>query len=167
MAERNCGDAVRQSSSKSLLSQMLTALPLGMCCLLSGCWTAIPDEAQKLVGSWQMMTDQEVRSSDVDDETLANRMARDSNRVDQAVGNQNLMRVEFSADGVLKTYALQEKTGSWKFESVEESGMVINVICDLGGEQVSTRVQFHSDDTISMVPPNIAVLERELMFKRE
>ena len=43
---------------------------------------------------------------------------------------------------------------------------VATLTCDLFDEITETRVTFIDDDTIQLIPPNIAVLKMELRFRR-
>lgn len=80
------------------------------------------------------------------------------------------MEVEFKSNGELVTRVnLQgqktEKTGTWKLVGVE--GNVYRLWVEIGSEDpTEVEATLVSDNTLEMVPPNIAVLNRKFTFQR-
>jgi len=114
------------------------------------------------------MTEQQIGDSNVlNDKKLAKQLGRESTRIDQTIPNSSLMIVEFLPEAILKTTAMQEKQGVWKFRGFEEETQTATLECRLGSEDpITTKVRFVSDDIVCMIPPNISVLKKELLFRR-
>lgn len=80
------------------------------------------------------------------------------------------LEVEFAAGGRLITRSQfgdsrQEKTGTWELRRTD--GTTFVVITKIDGEESNEITIRKSDgDTIKMVPPNIAVLDRSFTFRR-
>lgn len=124
--------------------------------------------AMKLIGNWELIPgDSESLESGAIDEATAKRLAREAKRLDRDVLAGDRMTVTFLPQGVLETDAKQKKKGTWRFKSYDESRSELSLECRLGSEElVGTKVRFVTDDIISMIPPNIAVLEKEFVFQR-
>ena len=58
------------------------------------------------------------------------------------------------------------KVGKWSILSWDKQAEVATVRCDLFDEITETKVTFIDENTIQLIPPNIAVLEMELRFRR-
>lgn len=80
------------------------------------------------------------------------------------------LEVEFEAGGRLITRSQfgeskQEKNGTW--ELLRSDGTTFVVVTKIDGEEANEITIRQSDsDTIKMVPPNIAVLDRSFTFRR-
>lgn len=134
----------------------------------SGCRPAIE---RKLVGSWQLD----------ESEGLAKRMmggnssSVGSELMDTALDEmmevaQVALSVEFARSGKLTTSTNvmgepTQKTGTWSMTEHTENTATIEFVLE-GDEPETIKVRFVDDDTIEMVPPNLAVLNREYTFKR-
>ncbi len=88
----------------------------------------------------------------------------------QATGSMSLV---FHTNGRLETYTDfpmastgKPKVGKWSVLSWDKKRQVAKLRCDLFDEITETTVTFIDDHTIQLVPPNIAVLEMELRFRR-
>jgi hypothetical protein len=84
-------------------------------------------------------------------------------------GQSGQLRVEFDDDGTLITetaFALagSRKSGTWRLVSAEPPKFVVR--CELAGESVDTTITFVDSETIQMVPPNLAAIGTELLFRR-
>lgn len=141
----------------------------------TGCQNRV---ASKLAGRWDMLppeaiTDEAVeRNSDASEnkavdntEDLYNSIANG-----ETAGSMSLV---FHRNGKLETFtdfpmasSGKPKTGRWKLKSWNEQQQVAVLECDLFDELVETSVRFIDDDTIQLVPPNIAVLKMEFRFRR-
>ena len=122
--------------------------------------------ASKLAGRWDM------QSTEVEGQQAA----ENAQELHDYVGNgesTGTMSLVFHRNGKLETYtdfamasSRKPKIGTWKLASWDEATQIAIIECELLDETTETRVLFVDDDTIELVPPNIAVLEQELRFRR-
>ncbi len=135
--------------------------------LVAGCQPNQQATAKRLTGTWVMIpaADQEKFKNAVDEAT-AKKLARESRRIDQEVLDGFQMTVRFGKGAVLETRAKQQKVGNWYFRSFDPLSNTAEVHCELEGEQIVTKVRFVTDDIVCMIPPNISVLEKEIVFER-
>ena len=76
--------------------------------------------------------------------------------------------ISFLAGGKLESHAKQVKEGSWRFKSYDAATKTMLVECRLGlDEPVQIKITFVADDTIRMIPPNIAILDKQMLFRRK
>ena len=81
------------------------------------------------------------------------------------------MSVEFKSNGTLLTRTSmgaieQDKTGSWKMLSFDEPTSTMQLECILGMQQTNVEVTLIDEQTIEMIPPNMAGLDIKLRFRR-
>jgi hypothetical protein len=124
--------------------------------MLAGCGDP---ERDKIVGTWEIES--------------ANRIASrlKEAKEDSSNNNDNRMSVEFRSNGVLKTQTLMgtlhgQKEGTWTLMSFDEPSSTMRLKCVLEQQETEQEIEFLDEDTIQMVPPNMAGLEMKLRFKR-
>ncbi len=159
--------------------QVLALLTLAIGIFFSGCQNRA---ASKLTGRWDMLPpekldDSESQTVDSNNEADSRKAHDDTESLinsigegDESVGTMSLV---FHRNGKLETFTDfpmastgKPKVGKWKLKSWDDSGQIAILECDLFDELTETRVRFIDEDTIQLVPPNIAVLEMELRFRR-
>lgn len=165
--------------SRQLNLQVLSLLLLGFCFLATGCQNRA---ASKLTGRWDMLPPEKLKDSaskkvDSNKDASTEKAANDTEDLidsiaegDDSVGTMSLV---FHRNGKLETFTDfpmastgKPKVGTWKLKSWDESNQTAVLECDLFDELTETKVTFIDNDTIQLVPPNIAVLEMELRFRR-
>ncbi len=136
--------------------------------VVPGCIPNQQPQAQRLLGKWEVMTEQKIKQHEqLANDSLATRAARESTSIDRTVSSDNLMTVEFKSGAQLETRAMQVKQGTWYFRGFSEADQTVTLECQVGREDpVIVKVRFITDDVIHMIPPNITVLEKELLFHR-
>lgn len=127
--------------------------------ILSGCGDSPP---KKLVGKWEITQASEV----------ADRIG--SNEDDPAISEpgESRMTLFFQSDGTLKTQTMmgsvnREKNGTWKMTSFDPETRKMKISCEINTQASEHDVTFVDEDTIELVPPNMAGLTMKLMFKRQ
>ena len=99
---------------------------------------------------------------------------RAGDRLSRRVGGpaaSGTMWLDFQANGWLETetdfpMARGRKKFRWRWLSFDEATGTARIECQREGETTTHDVVFMDDETIRLVPPNIAVLEIELVFRR-
>ena len=124
--------------------------------LLAGC--SDPNRS-KVIGIWELESAASITS----------RFKETGN--ESSNNNDNRMSVEFRSDGVLKTQTLmgsmdRQKEGSWTLLSFDESSSTMRLKCVLGMQETEHEIELLDEDTIRMIPPNMAGVEMKLRFKR-
>ena len=81
------------------------------------------------------------------------------------------MVLTFKRNGVLHTKTsmgdvVQEKTGTWKLTSFDEASNLMAVSCEINTQTSEHEITFVDEDTIELVPPNMAGLTMELKFSK-
>lgn len=151
-----------------MYSRVIGSLLLVLLAFHVGCGPS----ATKLLGTWRMEGAEQLqqlmgatqRPSGMAGALLDSALAAMAEKVDAS------MEVEFKANGDLTTRAVlagnkTEKTGNWKLVSVE--GDVYRLWVQIAEEDpTEIEVTMVGQDTIEMVPPNIAVLNRKFTFQR-
>jgi len=80
------------------------------------------------------------------------------------------LEVTFEPEGRLSTQArfagtTTEKSGTWKL--IRTDGTTYVLWCQMGEDDpIETTVQLVDDSTLTMIPPNIAVLKRSFTFRK-
>ena len=138
-------------------------------CIQAGCSSNSHPMAKKLAGNWVMMSANEIEDADGElPVEQATKLKRESHRMDRDVMRSDIMSVSFLRNGRLETKAKQVKQGTWRFVEYDSDEGVVTVTCQLGRDDpVNTKIRFLSDEIICMIPPNIQVLEKEFVFRRE
>lgn len=82
------------------------------------------------------------------------------------------MVVKFYRSGALETEtrisgSISTKSGSWQFVSFDEAEKTITIECDLTNQVTTHELFIKDENTIQMVPPNLAGLQRKLTFVRK
>ena len=82
------------------------------------------------------------------------------------------MTLSFFGNGRLETSTkmgnvIQEKQGTWKFVSFDDSTEVMNLTCVIRGQESKHQVEFIDPETIKLVPPNMAGTTLKINFKRQ
>ena len=137
--------------------------------------------ASKLTGRWDMLPPDQIApaagQATVDNGTSAGEKATvdTEDLYDSVAGGETngTMSLVFHRNGMLETYTDfpmastgKPKVGKWSIVSWDKKAEVATVRCDLFDEITETKVTFIDDNTIQLIPPNIAVLEMELRFRR-
>lgn len=125
--------------------------------LLAGC---ISTEQDKLAGVWQIEQAEEI--------------ADQINASEDEANNESLpprMTIEFSNGGKLKTTTImgeidRTKEGSWSLVSYDETNQVSVIKCTIGLQETEHEVDWIDDNTIEIVPPNMAGVDMKLRFTK-
>jgi hypothetical protein len=134
--------------------------------MLAGCGNA---NRGKIVGTWEIDRADSVLSridrSSVD--AGENDSAQDSHD-----GAAPKMVLTFSRSGKLATATnmgavVQEKQGTWKMTSFDEQSSLMQVDCVLQGQNSTHEIEFLDQETIKLIPPNMAGTKLKLKFKRQ
>jgi hypothetical protein len=150
----------------SFLTLLAVALPI-----TCGCQHPV---ASKLSGRWDMLPP-EALQGDAGGEQDQQATDNASDLYDSVAGGESAgtMSLVFHRNGKLETFTDfpmastgRPKVGTWSILSWDEPGRIATLKCTLLDEVTETRVTFIDDDTIQLIPPNIAVLEMELRFRR-
>lgn len=137
--------------------------------------------ASKLAGRWDMLPPNEIPSESKQntqrEAVASSEKALDDTEdlYDSVAGGEvtGTMSLVFHRNGQLETYTDfpmastgKPKIGKWSILSWDAAEKVATVRCDLFDEITETKITFIDDNTIQLIPPNIAVLEMELRFRR-
>ena len=125
-------------------------------CTLAGCGNA---NRSKLVGDWGIAQADEV-------------MDRiDASETKPGEPSESRMKLQFHQNGLLETKTKmgavdQKKQGTWKMLSFDpvENSMVIS--CEINTQTSEHTITFVDENTIELVPPNMAGLTMKVKFKR-
>jgi len=142
--------------------------------LQPGCGPNRHPQARQLQGIWRVVAEADIQdefasaaADDSKETKLAGQHRQNLRGIDRMVMAGEPMEIVFGPNAQLITRAKQEKRGIWKFESYDAQTATLVVTCQLGMEDpVETEITFVEPDLISLVPPNIAVLDKELLFSR-
>ena len=149
-----------------------TTLLLLVC--IAGCQHS---SASKISGRWDLVSHEEInRSNPADnDDSIEQTIENTEKMFNSIAGGETVgsMSLVFHRNGKLETFTDfpmastgRPKVGTWKFKSWDEAKQVIVIECDLFDEKTTTSIRFLDDNTIELVPPNLAVLETNLRFRR-
>ena len=138
------------------------------CCLLllalAGC-TGDPDRA-RIVGDWEIATA---------DHLMEQVNAQPDGSIglsDPATDQPPRMLIHFYNSGYLATETNMgnvstKKQGNWKFLSYDAQTRTVKIQCKLVDDTTDFDVIVQDDDTIRLVPPNMAGLKTKLKFVRQ
>ena len=129
-------------------------------CLLLGCRDA---NRNQLVGRWGISTP----------EAVMKRIAQDqlSNELPGQTEVSERMTITFKRNGVLNTRTRmgevdQEKTGTWKMISFDKPSRLMTISCEINSQTSEHEIAFVDENTIRLVPPNMAGLKMKLKFSK-
>ena len=135
-----------------------------LCCLLllalTGC-TGEPDRA-RIVGDWEIATA----------DHLMGQVNAQSDGSDPATIQPPRMLIHFYNSGYLATETNMgsmstQKQGSWKFLSFDAQTRTAKIQCKLVDDTTDFDVIVQDDNTLRLVPPNMAGLKTKLKFVRQ
>jgi len=129
-------------------------------CTLVGCGDS---NRNRLIGQWGITAPETVMD-----------------RIDQADQPSDLptqteisrrMVLTFKRNGALNTKTRmgdvdQEKTGTWKLISFDGASRLMVISCEINTQTSEHEITFVDEDTIELVPPNMAGLTMELKFSK-
>ena len=124
--------------------------------LLAGCED--PNRA-KIVGNWEIQSAEDLTDRLIDSESQPEKSSKSP------------MRLEFYSRGTMKTSTAmgaiqQEKNGTWELVSMNEPKTQAVVKIAIGLQTTEHEIDFQDDDTMEMVPPNLAGLDMKVQFRR-
>ena len=146
-----------------------------LCCLLllalNGC-SGDPDR-NRIVGDWEIATADRLMGQ-VNAAPL-NSSSGDSSAVpnnDSSETNKPRMLIRFYYSGALSTetnmgYVSTKKQGSWKFLSFDPDTRTAKIQCKLVDDTTDFDVIVEDEDTLRLVPPNMAGLKKKMKFVRQ
>ena len=153
------------------------AVPMAILCLvlMAGC---SDPQRQQLIGRWDLQVSSaaalEAPSQTVQDALEENQDFQD--RLTEGDGTLEMALV-FHGNGKLETMTgfakgPSHKTGTWTWVEYDDSTKTALVHCTLVNERfpdspkLETEIVFIGEDLIRLVPPNIATLQQEMLFRR-
>jgi len=129
-------------------------------CMLVGCGDS---NRNRLIGQWGITAPEAVmdRIDQVDQPSDLPTQTEISQR----------MVLTFKRNGVLNTKTRmgdvdQEKTGTWKLISFDGASKLMVISCEINTQTSEHEITFVDEDTIELVPPNMAGLTMELKFSK-
>ena len=151
------------------------------CLLASGCGDP---KRSKLVGTWGIHNAENVlnRLNNGSNEATNGTDERmsfendDTNASEPEVNESPMtpkMQIQFLGNGKLTTITHMgrvtpdPKQGIWEMISFDQSSNTMKVKCQLGLQQSEHEIEFLDDDTIKLLPPNLAGLKLKLEFRRQ
>jgi hypothetical protein len=153
---RSSSAQLKVANRRSLKAFVLVAISL----LLVGCGD--PDRG-RISGSWKVAT--------------AEKLMNQVNAVDDlpAADTENLpprMQVHFNYSGSLMTETnlgsvATKKYGSWKFLNYDAASKTARIECFMLDETTEFDVLVDDENTIRLVPPNMAGLKQKMKFVRQ
>ena len=134
---------------------------------LTGC-TGDPDRA-RIVGEWEIATADYLM-------TQVNAEGLDASGLADSVGDSEeddlpRMLIQFYNSGYLATATNMgtmstQKQGSWKFLSYDAENRTAKIQCKLIDDTTDFDVIVEDENTLRLVPPNMAGLKKKLKFVR-
>ena len=124
--------------------------------LLAGCGD--PNRA-KIVGIWEIETPNKVMRRFKDNESAVGEPA------------SSRMRLEFLSGGIFKTSTSMgsvqgKKEGQWEWLSFDEQHSTAKLRFTIGLQVTEHDVLFLDDESIELIPPNMAGLDMKVRFSR-
>ena len=134
-------------------------------CMLAGCGDA---NRAKIVGTWG------IEQAD----TVMSRINRSDSPTDDQYGELETnpgppkMVLKFLRSGMLETSTNmgavgQQKQGTWKMVAFDEATNQMTILCDIKNQESEHEVEFLDQETIKLVPPNMAGTKMKIKFKRQ
>lgn len=134
-------------------------------CTLVGCGD--PNRS-RIIGTWGIERADTVMSriSQADSETV------DGEVETELDSSPPRMTLRFLRKGRLETSTnmgsvTQEKLGTWKLVAFDETTNTMTLLCDIQNQESEHEVKFLDQETIKLVPPNMAGTTMKLKFKRK
>jgi len=127
-------------------------------CTLSGCGDS---NRKLLIGKWGIAAPDAVMER-ID-------QAQDDLPAETEIAQR--MTLTFKRNGVLNTRTRmgevdQEKAGTWKLISFDEVSRQMVISCSVGLQTSEHEIVFVDENTIKLVPPNMAGLKMKLKFSK-
>jgi hypothetical protein len=140
------------------LKHKLLLASLGAC-MLVGCGNA---NRAKIIGTWG------IDKAD----TVMSRIKQSGEQTGENDLDSSKMIIRFQRDGGLETKTQmgavdREKLGQWKFVSFDPGRNSITVTCEIQSETTEHEITFVDENTIELVPPNMAGTNMKLRFRRQ
>ncbi len=143
------------------------------CLLVAGC--SDPNRA-KLVGTWTIIEPGRVtKRLDVGVETPPS-AANDPSAEHDDPAESTMppkMLIQFLRNGQITTITQMgtvnpnPKLGSWELVAFDEPTSKMKIKCKIGLQESEHEIEFLDEDTIKLVPPNLAGLSLKLKFQRQ
>jgi len=126
-----------------------------LACIFVGCGD--PNRA-KIVGTWGI--------------DKADKLVNRIQQSDAAESESPKMVIQFRRNGGFETKTLigavdRKKEGRWEFVSFDAAAGSMIISCEIKSETTEHEVKFVDQDTIELVPPNMAGTTMKLRFKRQ
>ena len=141
----------------NLTALLLTAV---FACTLSGCGDS---NRNQLIGKWGIAAPQAVMKR-IDQVQPSNELPTETEIAER-------MTITFKRNGVLNTRTRmgeidQEKTGTWKMISFDQPSSLMTISCEINLQTSEHEITFVDENTIKLVPPNMAGLKMKLKFSK-
>ena len=152
------------------VSKTLILLIALYACILSGCGDS---NRAKLVGSWVIAKPERVMSR-IDQESDG-KNSDFPDDFDTPNGDEEdsepRMLVTFYGNGTVKTKTAmgdvnQQKQGTWKMVAYNEEAKTMTISCEINTQTTEHEVNFVDENSIELVPPNMAGLTMKVKFTR-
>jgi hypothetical protein len=128
---------------------------------------------EKIVGSWQVKQADKIarRFESKEAKALPAQQVKPPIKVWENDLAENRMIVRFGDDGRLETQTRigtidSKKQGTWEFKSFDAGTNKLVVQCTMQSATTDVEILLVDQDTIEMVPPNMAGLTMKLQFER-
>jgi hypothetical protein len=134
-------------------------------CTLIGCGDA---NRGKIIGTWEIE-----QADSIYRKVESNADLKDEQSLSKSVDSaSSKMSITFQSNGILATNTnigavSQSKEGTWKFESFDEASGEMKLACVLMDQASNHKVTFVDEDTIKLIPPNMAGTKMKLKFVRK
>jgi hypothetical protein len=134
-------------------------------CMLAGCGDT---NRSKIIGTWG------IERAD----TVMSRISRPDSKAEGRDGESGLdssppkMTLRFLRNGRLETSTSmgsvnQEKKGTWKLIAFDETTNTMTMFCNIQNQESEHEVEFLDQETIKLVPPNMAGTTMKIKFKKQ
>ncbi len=142
------------------------------CAFAVGCGDA---SRSKLVGNWNIEQAERVldRVNQSPDSSSQQGSAQRENSPQNDSTITPKMQIQFLGNGSLTTITQMgsieptPKQGSWQMVSFDETSNTMTVNCGLGLQTSEHEIEFVDENTIKLVPPNMAGLSMKIRFTRQ
>ena len=134
-------------------------------CMLLGCGDV---NRAKIIGTWGIDRADTVMSR-IDQSDSSSGTDADAKPDPES---QPKMLVSFHRNGQLETSTAmgtvhRKKAGRWELVSFNESEKIMTIECEMQMQKTQHEITFVDDDTIKLVPPNMAGTTMKTRFKRQ
>ncbi len=156
------------------ITRALTICLLPILLLASGCQHPA---TSKITGRWDLLVAEQIDSnSEQQNDDSTQQVLDNTENLFNSIANgetTGTMSLVFHGNGKLETFTDfpmastgKPKVGTWSIQDWQPDQSLLVIECVLQDETISTNIQFIDDNTIELIPPNIAVLEKEFRFQR-